>query len=112
MDGFTLIEVMVALVFIAIGVMALSGLQTRSSSDVYRTGRQSRALTVAQERLEVARAGGYDALAPDTGSVDQFDYITSIADVNPTLRSVTVTVRWREGLDTTSVRLQTLVADR
>ena len=37
--GFTLVELMIALVVIAIGVMALSGVQTRSSRDVYATGR-------------------------------------------------------------------------
>ena len=52
--GVTLIELMVVLVVVAVGVMALSAIQTRASTDVYTTGRDTRALRVAQTRIEMA----------------------------------------------------------
>ncbi len=111
--GVTLIELMVALLVIAVGIMALSGVQTRSSNDVYATGRQTRALSLAQEKIEETRAGGFAAAAADTGTSDGFDYITQVDSVNVGLRQITVTVSWTEGTASPrSITLDGLVSAR
>ncbi len=111
--GVTLIELMVALLVIAVGIMALSGVQTRSSNDVYATGRQTRALSLAQERIEETRAGGFAAAVADTGTSDGFDYITQVDSVNVGLRQITVTVSWTEGTSSPrSITLDGLVSAR
>ena len=69
--GVTLIEIMVVLVVVSVGVLALSGVQMRSSADVYSTGRHTRALQVAQQKMEIARGGGF-ALAVSDSEVKEF----------------------------------------
>ena len=76
--GFTLVELMIALVVIAVGILALSGVQTRSSRDVYSTGRQERALALAQERIEIARSAGYATVAADSGQTGVFAWRTGV----------------------------------
>lgn len=110
--GFTLVELMIALVVIAIGVMALSGVQTRSSRDVYATGRAGRALALAQERIEIKRAGGYTAAVTDSGQQDVFTWVARVDSANIDLKRIDVTVTWPEQQQTQSVRLTTLLSSR
>lgn len=110
--GFTLVELMIALVVIAIGVMALSGVQTRSSRDVYATGRSTRALALAQQRIEIKRAGGYAAAVTDSGQQDNFQWIAQVDSAGIDLKSIDVTVTWPEQMQTQSVRLTTLISAR
>jgi type IV pilus assembly protein PilV len=65
-SGFTLIEVMIALVILAVGLLALMTLQIVSiranafSSDMTYAG------TLAQSRIEHLRNTAYDSIAPNT----------------------------------------------
>ena len=110
--GVTLVEVMVVLVILAIGILALSAVQTRSSSDVYATGRSTRALALAQAQLENIRGDGFASLAPASGTVDNMTWTTQVDSLSPDMRQVTVTVTWLDADNTRSLRLDTLMSDR
>ncbi|MCC6348451.1 MAG: prepilin-type N-terminal cleavage/methylation domain-containing protein [Candidatus Eisenbacteria bacterium] len=110
--GISLIELMVVLVVVAIGVLALSAVQTRSSTDVYATGRHTRALQVAQTRMEIARGAGFAAAQTDSGSADGFNWWTAVDSVDVGLRRVNVSVRWSEHGEARSVQLLNLLAKR
>lgn len=110
--GVTLIELMVALLVIAVGVMALSGIQTRSSNDVYATGRQTRALSLAQMRVESARGGGFIGAVSDSGAADGFNWNTQVDSVGVGLKRITTVVSWAEGDTPRSIRLLSLVSER
>jgi type IV pilus assembly protein PilV len=110
--GFTLIEIMVALVIIAIGVIALSGVQTRSSNDVYATGRSTRALALAQQHIEMLRAGGYVAAVSDSGQDGVFTWTAHVDSAAVDLKSIDVAVTWPEQLQSRTVRLTTLLSTR
>ncbi len=110
--GFTLIELMVALVIIAIGVMTLSGVQTTSSRDVYSTGRRTRALALAEERIEIARSAGYTNAVSDSGQVGPLNWVTHINTADVELKRASVVVSWTEQNRPDSVQLVTLLALR
>lgn len=110
--GFSLVELMIALVVIAVGIMALSGIQTHSSRDVYSTGRQSRGLALAQEQLEMARGAGYAAVASVAGTSAPYTWATQVDSVDIELKRVTVTVTWPEQAATRSLTLRTLMSAR
>ncbi len=110
--GFTLVELMVVLIILAVGVLALSGVQTRSSNDVYKTGRRSRALSVAQQQIEIARAAGYSIAVSDTGVTDGMNWTTQVDSADVDMKRVLVTVSWTESGDTTSLQLETRLALR
>lgn len=110
--GFTLVELMIALVIIAIGLMALSAVQTRSSRDVYRTGRGSTALAIAQEHLEAERSLGYNIAVSDTGQTGVYQWISQVDSLSPDLKQLTVTVSWAEDGVARSLQIQSLLSDR
>ncbi len=110
--GMTLIEIMVALVILAVGVLALAGVQTRSSSDVYATGRRSRALEVAQAQVEMTRGVGFELVVPDSGQTDGFNWRTDVDSVQVGLKHVCVTVSWSEAGVPLAMQLNSMVASR
>lgn len=110
--GVTLVELMIVLVIVAIGVLALSAVQTRSSSDVYRTGRHARALQVAQMHMEIARTAGFTSAQSDSGTTDGFGWLAVVDSVNVGLKRVHVTVRWADRGRPADIQLYNLVAKR
>lgn len=110
--GFTLVELMVVLVVVAVGVLALSQVQTRSSRDVYSTGRGERALALAQQRIEIARSAGYTGAVSDSGVSDVFAWFAQVDSAGIELRQVAVTVRWLEGTSPQTCQLNTLLSAR
>ena len=108
----TLVELMVALVVITIGILALSAAQTRSSVHVYAAGRNTRALELAQERLETVRAGGFAAAVRDSGTTDGFAWLVGVDSLSVDLRHVLVTVSWTEHAVPQTLRLDDLLSDR
>jgi len=111
-QGISLVELMVVLVVVAIGVLALSGVQTRSSADVYATGRHTRAVQLAQTRMEVARGAGFALAQSDSGTTDGFAWQTVVDSADVGLRRVSVTVAWTDQGAPQTVRLNNLLAMR
>ena len=111
-SGVSLIELMVVLVVVAIGVLALSAVQTRSSTDVYNTGRHTRALQVAQTRMEIARGAGFALAQSDSGATDGFGWRTVVDSADVGLRRVRVTVAWTDKSGPDAVQLNNLLALR
>jgi prepilin-type N-terminal cleavage/methylation domain-containing protein len=104
--GFTLIEVMVALVILAISLLALAGLMVTTTKNNSFGGHMTEAATFAQDKLEQLRA------APWTGIVAGADTVTTAIPGVPgtgisyarkwdvvdtgTLRWVTITMNWTD----------------
>ena len=112
--GVTLVELMVVLVIIAVGVLALSGVQTHSSTDVYATGRRTRALALAENQMEVARGMGYVGAVSDSGASDVYNWFTVVDSTGlpAGLHRIRVTVNWTEAGNARSVQLIDLVSTR
>ena len=110
--GVTLIELMVVLVIVTIGFLTLSAVQTRSARDVTGTGLHTRAMEVGHQRMEIARAAGFEAGARnDSGTVDVFNWRCETDTVSQGLLSIAVTVTWT-AQGTQSIRLDNLVSTR
>ena len=110
--GISLVELMVVLVIVGIGVLSLSAVQTRSSTDVYSTGRQTRALQLAQTRMELARGAGFALAVSDTGSADGFQWQSVVDSAGIGLRRVRVSVTWRDQGRPRAIELDNLLAQR
>jgi len=125
--GFTLVEVLIALVILAIGAVTLLELQLSSMRSSERAARQSQALWLAGQRMSEAlsdpsleigsRSGETDPDTPGgplnwTVTVDDLSGsdIQNISTIG--LRSVTVNVSWPEGDDVRSVQLINYTARR
>lgn len=110
--GLTLVELMVVLVFMALGVLTLFAVQTRSFTDVHDTGRYTLALEVAESQMEAARGAGFALAASDSGTTGGIRWTRIVQNEDALLKRVTVSVAWNEGEAARSLRLVSLLASR
>jgi type IV pilus assembly protein PilV len=104
-DGFSLIEVLIALTFLAIGLLAIASLQVTSVRGNFFSNNLMQATYVAQDRLEYLKNLPFDDPLISTG--DHPDGTTQISGVdfnrayrvglNGNLKSVKYTVSWNDG---------------
>lgn len=103
--GFSLVELMVALVILTIGLLPLAFVQTRANQDVFDSGRHTEALAIAQLQMEEVKSLGFGVAATDTGQVDNYTWIRDVQNVSNGLDQITVSVNWNERGDARSVVL-------
>lgn len=104
-DGFSLVELMVALVVLTIGLLPLAFVQTRAHQDVFDSGRYTEALTIANLQMEETKSMGFGVAATDTGTVDNFTWVRDVTNVSPGLDQIVVNVTWNERGQPRNVRL-------
>jgi type IV pilus assembly protein PilV len=79
-QGFTLVEVVVALTVVAIGIMGLSIVFPTASRDVGKSGVRTKALQLAQEKMEYIHSLAYDDADLD-GTYEHNDSVNPIDNV-------------------------------
>ena len=116
--GFSLIEVMIALVILAVALLALAGLMITTTKNTSFGGHMTEAATFAQDKLEQLRASpwvsiiaGADTQVGATG----ISYARSwTVAANPTgdQRWVTITMNWTDPTKKTnhSISLRSVVS--
>jgi len=95
-DGFSLVELMVVLVVLAVGLLPLAFVQTRSQQNVFDSGRYSQAMELAQLQLESARSRGFGNVQPANGTIGNYAWNSTVQNVSFGLDQVTVQVSWQE----------------
>lgn len=125
--GFSLIEAMIALLVMAFGMLALSGMQLSLSRNSDVAKQRNEAMRIAQERIEQARS--YTSLAAAAG-IDWTNLVADVAApatvttnttytvavaaggvVNDAARAIQVTTTWTDRVgDSQIVTLSTVVA--
>ncbi len=119
--GFSLIEVLIALVILSVSLLALAGLMVTTTRTNSFGGHLTEAVTFAHQRLEELRVAPYNTIVSSsvnpgdpviqTGVDSGIDY-TMVWVVAPngdnSLRRVTMTVTWNDGVSH-SFNLVTLI---
>ncbi len=115
-NGFSLIEVLITLVILAVGLLALGGMQIFSIRGNAFSQRVTQATVLAQDKLEVLRRLPFEDSSLSSGSHDEgvlsgsgFSRSYNVESISTTLKAVTVTVQWREEIDH-SIFLSTMKA--
>ncbi len=105
-NGFTLIEVLVAMVILSVGLLGTAALITGIISSNKLSNRISTATTCAQDKMEKIRSVGYDDAENESGTENYsnilnyllYKRITDVVAGNPAagtgIKTVTVTVYW------------------
>ena len=118
--GFTLIEVLVAMVILSVGLLGTAALITGIINGNKVSNRLSTATTCAQDKMEEIRRLGYSGMpTSDTTTTEPYNSITNYSlykrvtftdVVNPAvgMKTVTVTVSWDS--DNSSIELKTILA--
>lgn len=99
-NGFSLIEVLIALVILSIALLALAGLMVQTTKNTSFGNHMTEASTFAQSRLERSRAlsfnsmtGGADVV---TGSTGQTYARSWVITKNSTNAETTITMNWSD----------------
>ena len=110
--GFSLIEVLVGMIFLAIGLLAIAGLQLSSVRGNFRSNNLMQATYLAQDRLELLKNLPYANLAvgnfnegivsiPTSGGIafNRAYAVTQVVDVtNGNYLRIDYTVNWNDGV--------------
>ena len=113
-QGFTLVEVIVAIVLLGVGMMGLAALSTTVTRANVQSSSLTAATALAQERAERLRMEDYDAIASgnDARVVDGVTYTrtwtVTANDPAPGLKTVAVAVSWTARGATHTTRLTTI----
>lgn len=102
-QGFSLLEAVIALSILAIGLLALAGLQAVVTRGNTGSRNLTSAVMLAESQMEDLKAGGYSALSAgsDTQSVANVTFtrtwtITTPYASSSNMKLITVTVTWSD----------------
>jgi len=113
--GFTLLEVLITLVFFALGVVTIAGLFVATLDNSLDAEKTSIAINLAQAKLEAVRNTSYDSIVSvPYAAVPGFTSFQRKVDASPSgfdgLLQVTVTVSFQYKGGTVEVPLVTYVS--
>ena len=120
-SGFTLIEVLAAMLILSVGLLGIAALITGIISSNKLSNRISTATVIAQDKMEQIRMTGYSGMpVSDTTTTEDYNSITNyslykrvtfteVANPDAGMEKITVTVSW--DADAHSVELKTIIAD-
>lgn len=113
--GFTLIEILVALVILSVSLLALAGLMITTTKNNSFGGRMTEAATFAQDRLEELRAIRWEDISEGVNT-DQKSGSTGInytRDWNVvttgSLKTITIAIGWQDKANH-SIRLTSVLS--
>jgi len=102
-NGFTLIEILIAIIILSISLLALAGLMATTTRNTSFGGNLTEAATFAQDRLEEFRVTqwanivtGSDTRTGSTGIIYTRNWNVT---QNGNLKTVTITISWNDRID-------------
>ncbi len=113
-EGFSLLELLVCIVFLSVGILAVGALQLTSVKGNFNSNNLVQATYTAQDRLELLKMLPYDSSSLNAGNYTeaavQVSGVTYSRQygvtVSGVLKTITYTVTWRDGV-THTVSLST-----
>jgi type IV pilus assembly protein PilV len=116
-EGFTLIEIMIALVVMSIGLTALAAVQISAIRGNAFSKRMTTAVSIADEKIEQLKSSPYaNILSESSIQITQSDmnFTRQVTvkdnDLLPNTKTIIVTVNWSEGSKSHSVPVTTIVS--
>jgi type IV pilus assembly protein PilV len=115
--GFTLVEVLIGLIILAIGILAIAGMQITSLVGTSFSSNLTQASVLAQDRLEFLKGLSLNDVRLDTGTHNDPPDIgifkrsyQANRNPNPNFVTITYTVLWLEKGMTHTVTFRTIKA--
>src|ERR687895_777695 len=116
-EGFTLIEIMIALVVLSVGLVALAGLQISAIRGNAFSKRMTTAVSIANEKMEQLKNSPYaNILSESSIQVTQsnMNFTRQVTVTNnsplPNTKTVTVMITWSDTSKSHSVPITTIIS--
>jgi prepilin-type N-terminal cleavage/methylation domain-containing protein len=93
--GFTLVEIMMVLLILALGIIPVAIIQHQARREVTESDRYTEGIIVAQTQLERIKGMGFGNAVPDSGNVGNVDWVARVNNVSFGLDRVVVTATWQ-----------------
>jgi len=110
--GFSLIEIMVVLLILAVGVIPIAIVQHQARREVTEADRHTDAIVLAQGQLERLKAMGFGNVVPDSGVVNNITWTSRVTNVSFGLDRIDVIATWGSGGDQQVLAVSDLVSMR
>jgi type IV pilus assembly protein PilV len=115
-EGFTLVEIMIALVVLSVGLVALAGLQISAIRGNAFSKRMTTAVSIANEKMEQLKNSSYaNILSESSTQVNQsnMNFTRQVTVTNGPLantKTLNVTVTWSDSSKSHSVPITTVIS--
>lgn len=119
--GFTIIEVMIAIVVLSFGLLAIGSLSVSNIKSNQFAGQMTAATTLAQDKIEALKNASYGSISTLTETnIDEegnsggiFNRVTTVTSDSPALnmKTVNVKVTWNWNGSQHDVELNTIIAN-
>jgi type IV pilus assembly protein PilV len=116
-EGFTLVELMIALVVLSVGLTALAALQISAIKGNAFSKRMTTAVTIANAKLEQVKNTSYANIQSESSTqvtAANMNFTRQVTVTNdspaPNTKTVNVTVTWKDGSKSYTVPMLTIIS--
>jgi prepilin-type N-terminal cleavage/methylation domain-containing protein len=92
--GFSLVEIMMVMMILAIGILPIAVIQHRARQQVTQADIHTQAIAVAQSELERLKAQGFGNIVGENGQTGVVTWAAQVNNVGFGLDRLTVTTSW------------------
>jgi len=110
--GFSLIEIMVVILILAVGVIPIAVVQHQARREVSEADRHTDAIVLAQGQLERLKAMGFGNVVPDSGVVNNINWTARVNNVSFGLDRIDVVATWGTGRNQQTLVVSDLISMR
>jgi len=111
-NGFTLIEVMIAMVVLSVGLLAIAGMQISAIKGNSQASKITMATALIEEKLAGYKIMPYQSIVDEKGVIKEFSWTTTVDSNTPAngLKTITVKASWSEGEKSHDLAFATIVS--
>lgn len=98
-NGFTIIEVMIAMIVLSVGVLAIAGMQISAIKGNSQASKITMATALLEEKLAGYKIMPYQNIVDEKGVKNVFSWASTVDSNTPAngLKTITVKASWTEG---------------
>jgi prepilin-type N-terminal cleavage/methylation domain-containing protein len=111
-EGFTLVEIMMALMILTIGVLPIAVIQHQARREVSEADRYTQGIQIAQMHLERIKGMGFGNAVPEAGQLGQIAWAAQVTNISFGMDRIDVTTTWETDRGLQSITISDLVSLR
>ena len=111
-DGFTLVEIMMALMILTIGVLPIAVIQHQARRDVSEADRHTQGIQIAQMHLERIKGMGFGNTVAEAGQLGNVAWTVQVTNISFGMDRIDVTTTWETDRGQQSITISDLVSLR